>query len=268
MTHTSELQAALAAAVSAGNLLLDYYDEKLAVSTKESMRDIATEVDRLAEERIIKALREQADPDIAIFTEEQGRVGDAGGSREWFVDALDGTVNYVNRIPFFSVSVALALNGHPEVGVVYNPMVSDLYYAATGIGVFKNQMRLSIRDKVPEECLFAVAFSGKTFDPARRGQEFQLLGEVNDASRGCLRTGSAAMNLAYVAEGRLGGCWGKANKFWDVAAGLLLAELAGARVQFRHVDGEQPLVNYLATVPSAWDFIYERAQSALALKEA
>jgi hypothetical protein len=84
-----------------------------------------------------------------------------------------------------------------------------------------------------------MAFSGKNYEATKRVDEFLLFGKINDSSRGCLRTGSAAMNLAYLAEGKFGGCLGKANKIWDVAAGLLLAKLAGSNVQFKEVDKEQ-----------------------------
>ena len=80
-------------------------------------------------------------------------------------------------------------------------------------------------------------------------------GKINDGTRGCLRTGSAAMNLCYVADGRFGGCWGKANKLWDIAAGLLLAKLSGARVGYRIVDKDKRLVNYVSAAPTAWDFV-------------
>jgi fructose-1,6-bisphosphatase/inositol monophosphatase family enzyme len=88
---------------------------------------------------------------------------------------------------------------------------------------------------------------------------------VNDTTRGCLRTGSGAMNLAYLADGKFGGCWGHANKLWDVGAGLLLAELAGAKVSIREVDRSKHLVSYIAAVPSAWEFLYKKASKILEL---
>ena len=94
---------------------------------------------------------------------------------------------------------------------------------------------------------------------------FRSFGEVNDQSRGCLRTGSAAMNLAYVAEARLGGCWGRANKFWDIAAGLVLAQLSGAKVKWRVLDPKKHLVSYIATTPGAWEKAYGKLERVLGL---
>ena len=141
------------------------------------------------------------------------------------------------------------------MGVIFNPYSNELYYGSDGLGVFKNQKPLKIMDRIPEECLFSMAFSGKNYEATKRVDEFLLFGKINDSSRGCLRTGSAAMNLAYLAEGKFGGCLGKANKIWDVAAGLLLAKLAGSNLQFKEVDKEKHLVNYIATIPKAWNLI-------------
>jgi myo-inositol-1(or 4)-monophosphatase len=264
VNREGRLEVAMSAAVEAGKLLIDRYHDNLSVVRKESLRDVVTDVDKLAEQRIVEIVRESTGGE-AMVTEESGDLD--GGTEDgfWVVDALDGTVNYVNRIPFFAVSVAFIEGGRPTVGVVYNPMQSDLYYGADGLGVFKNQAPLVNQDSPPEESLLAAAFSGKSHEPDARVEEFRLFGEINDATRGCLRTGSAAMNLALVAEGRLGGCWGKANKLWDIAAGLLLARLAGARVRAVEVDPDRRLVSYLATTPSTWDFVYDRAAAVLRL---
>ncbi len=259
MNADSIVETAIKAAVSAGNILVSHYNDVFGVSQKESLRDVVTEVDKIAEQRIIDILRDH-DSGIGISTEEHGQVSKGRKAACWVVDALDGTVNYVNRIPFFGVSIGLIDKGRPFAGVIYNPMSEELYYGAVGVGVFKNQKKLKVKDKMPQECLFSAAFSGKNYyNNAGRKKEFLVFREINDNSRGCLRTGSAAINLAYLAEGRFGGCWGKANKFWDVAAGLVLAELAGAKVRFSEVSKDKHLVSYLAALPSSWDFINEKA---------
>ena len=186
------------------------------------------------------------------MTEEQGQIGRLDNSY-WIVDALDGTVNYIHEIPLFCVSVAFVKNGHPVTGAIYNPLSEDLYYGLENIGCFKNQKKLSIKDYPLSSSLTAAAFSGKAYDKKDRSSEFELFGNINDLSQGCLRTGSAAMNLAYVSSGNFGACWGKANKFWDIAAGLLFAELSGAVVKFYVVDDKKHLVNYLAATPKCWN---------------
>lgn len=253
------LKVAMSAAVAAGNFLLEHSNDFLKkVSSGESLRDIVTEADMGAEKKIIKILKNY-NPKISILTEESGKMG-KDKNNYWLVDPLDGTVNYVNHVPFYAVSIAFIKNNSPIVGVVYNPMESSLYYGAKGIGVYKNHEKIEVIDRKPEDCLFAVAFSGKKYDPATRDKEFLMFGKVNDSARGCLRTGSAAMNLSYLAEGRLGGCWGRANKSWDVAAGILLAELSGATVEYKVVNKEKNLISYIASVPSAWDFIKEKVK--------
>jgi len=259
MNREQALEAAMSAGVAAGNLLLEYSDDFLRTSTKESLRDIVTDVDKHAERIIIEILKSN-DSNTSILTEESGRISASNENNHWIVDALDGTVNYVNHIPLYAVSIALIEGNSLTVGVIYNPLASDLYYGAKGIGAYKNHTRIKVKDRIPEESIFGVAFSGAKYQPETRSEEFLTLERVNDSTRGCLRTGSAAMNLAYLAEGRLSGCWGKANKTWDVAAGILLASLSGSITEYKCVDRERNLVSYIATVPSVWTFINEKVK--------
>jgi myo-inositol-1(or 4)-monophosphatase len=253
MTNEKLLEIAIAAAMKAGSYLLANYSDTLTTTTKESVRDLSTPVDHAAEAEVFTVLR-AADPGTAILSEEHGFQGTDSGDGHWIVDALDGTVNYLHHVPFFSVSIAYVRGGSPVVGAVYAPLVDDIYYGAEGVGAFKNQKRLQTPDRMPTESLFAATFSGRNHEPARRHEEFALFASVNDASRGCLRTGSAALNLAYLAEGRFNGCWGKSNKAWDISAGLLIARLAGASVLTVDSDAKQHLSSYLAAPPRnhAW----------------
>jgi len=255
------LEVAMSAAVKAGNFLLEHSEDFLKVSQKESLRDIVTEIEKCAEKEIIKILKDYS-PCYPILTEESGIISGKKSKKKnyWIVDPLDGTVNYVNRIPFYAVSIAFVEKESPLVGVVYSPPLNSLYYGARGIGVYKNHTKIKVKDQKPPECLFAVTFSGKKYNSAARKEEFIMFEKVNDSTRGCLRTGSAAMNLSYLAEGKLGGCWGKMNKIWDIAAGLLLAELAGATIEYKVGNTEKNLVSYIATVPSAWNFIKKRVR--------
>lgn len=249
------LEIAMNAAVAAGEILMGHTDDLLKVSTKESLRDIVTNIDKYAEQKVIKIIQEKA-PNSKILTEETGLIKGEKEDCYWVVDALDGTVNYVNHIPFFAVSIAYYENNVPVVGAIFNPMANDLYYGAEGIGVFKNQTKLTIKDKVAEDCLFACTFSGKKYSPKSRSAEFKTFEIINDSSRGCLRTGSAAINLAFLSEGRFGGCWGIANKTWDIAAGIVLAKLAGAKIEYKYLDESKTIISYMVAVPSAWDYLY------------
>ena len=250
-----KLEIAISAAVAAGNILLERSDDLLRKQhSKESLRDTATEIDLYAEKKIIEILKDTKYP---ILAEESGVIGKINNSKKdkyWVVDPLDGTVNYINHIPFYAVSIAFIEDGFPSVGVVYNPLLNELFYGAKGFGVYKNNKKIITKDKNPEESLFTAAFSGKKYNSDRK-KEYISFGVINDNSMGCLRSGSAAMNLAYVAEGKFGGAFGKLNKIWDVAAGILLAKEAGAKVCYEIVDEKENLVNYITSTPSSMDFI-------------
>ena len=252
MVRQRRLELAIQAAVSSGKILLSHYGKFVNVKTKESLRDVITRIDLLSEENVIQCIQKQ-DPSAMILSEEKGQTGKTSDCY-WVVDALDGTVNYVNQVPLFCVSIAYVENHKPVAGAVYNPLSQDLYYGSIESGVYKNQQRITVKNKPYQDILMGVAFSGRSYNPPERGKEFHYFGKLNDQSRGCLRTGSAAMNLCYVAEGKFGACWGKANKYWDIAAGLLFAQLAGATVSFTEPD-QNYLVHYLASVPDAWKFL-------------
>ena len=247
------LEIAIKAAVCGGNILIKNFGKIIKSSQKESIRDIITEIDVLCEEEIVKVIQ-NSNEKYGLLTEEQGQI-DCLDDSYWIVDALDGTVNYIHQIPLFCVSVAFVKNGQPVTGAICNPLSEDLYYGLENIGCFKNQKKLSIKNSPLSSSLTAMAFSGEAYDKKNRSSEFELFGKINDLSQGCLRTGSAAMNLAYVSAGNFGACWGRANKFWDIAAGLLFAELSGAVVKFNVVDDRKHLVNYLAAAPKCWNEI-------------
>ena len=241
----SGLETAIRAAVAAGRELMVRYDLKFRVEEKESLRDIVTDADRAAEERAIDVVSAWSTP-ASILSEEAGSLGNASADFRWIIDALDGTVNYVHQVPFFSVSIALLQGDKPIAGAIYAPVANDLYYAGAGLGAFKNDRRIAVIDRPLESSLLAAAFSGRGYLAETRAAEFRLFQAVNDASRGCLRTGSAALNLAYLAEGRLNACWGRSNKIWDVAAGLIVAGEAGADVRSRPTPESGHLIDYSA----------------------
>jgi len=240
----TKLEVAIKAAVSSGNLLLNHYGAVKEVSGKESLRDVVSNVDKLSEIKAISII-EGSYPDCVILSEESGLNAPDSGEK-WVIDALDGTVNYIHNFPFYCVSISYWIDDKPVIGVVYNPHSNELYYAEKGVGAFLNQVRLSVKNCKLENGLTAMAFSGKAYNPKMRTTEFKIFGRVNDLSQGCLRTGSAAMNLCYLADGRFSLVLGKANKAWDVGAGLLIAEEAGAIVDFKVIDKDKYLVSYVA----------------------
>lgn len=245
----NRLEIAINTAVASGNLLINHYGKIHQTENKESLRDIVSEIDTISENKIISSLKKY-DPSCSILTEEIGLIGPESDTK-WIVDALDGTVNYIHNIPLFCVSIAYWVGDRPTIGVIYNPHSEEIFYAEKGIGCFVNKQRLYLEDCKLKNGLTAMAFSGKAYNPDMRKVEFEIFGQLNDLSQGCLRTGSAAMNLGYLSHGKFSLVIGKANKLWDVAAGLLIAEEAGAAVEFSITDDQKYLVDYIASTESS-----------------
>lgn len=214
------------AARSAGNVILRYMNriDGLNIVEKQQM-DFVSEVDKLAEAEIIKELR-RAYPDHAILAEESGATGK--GPLTWVIDPLDGTHNYLRGIPHFSVSIALLEKGVPIHAVVFDPLRDELYTASKGDGAYLNdrRMRVSKRENLGG-AMIATGF------PFRQREHLvpqldmtrAILGQAEDIRR----SGSAALDLAYVAAGRYDGYFEIGLKPWDMAAGVLLVHEAGGR---------------------------------------
>ena len=243
----NRLKVSINAAVSGGNIIKEDYGKVFKEKQKESLRDVVTEIDELSENIIIKNIKKNF-PNESLLTEENG-YENKNSEGIWIVDALDGTVNYIHGIPMFCVSISYWKNMSPEIGVIYNPMSGNLYYAQKNKGCFLNQKKISTRLSDVKKNLCMMAFSGKNYSPRHRHKEFELFGRLNDFSQGCLRTGSAALNLSYVAEEKCGLAIGKANKLWDIAAGIVISLEAGANVKFKIIDKEKFLVDYIAGSP-------------------
>jgi len=242
LNHDDVLDVALSASLEAGELLSSF-STKLAERptfasdatwTKSSGRDLATEADVAAERAIVARLRD-AFPDHAIEAEEE--VVDDGARREgarWFLDPLDGTINFVHNLPVWCVSMALFVEGVPEVAVIHAPKLGETFHAIRGRGAFLNGQRIHISPVTElSDCVLATGF------PYRRGElGNDNRGNFNDLFydiRGIRRMGSAAIDLAYTAAGRLDGYWELHLKSHDVAAGALLVREAGGIVT--DVDG-------------------------------
>lgn len=223
------LAVAVQAARDAGEVLLQHFgqlDER-EIGRKSSVRDLVTAADVASERLLVERLR-AACPGHAIEAEEE--VQDPADDRpRWFLDPLDGTVNFVHRLPLFGVSMGLFIDGEPELAVVHAPRLGETFVAARGAGATCNGKAMSVTDTT--ELAQAVLATGF---PYRRG-ELEHSNLENFASlfyevRGLRRMGSAALDLAFLADGRLDGFWELHLSPHDVAAGALLVQEAGGLV--------------------------------------
>ena len=201
----------------------------LKISVKQQS-DFVTEVDRAAEAAIIDTLRE-AYPQHAILAEESGATaGNKGDSEyQWIIDPLDGTTNFIHGFPQYAVSIGLAQKGSMAHAVVYDPTRNELFTASKGGGAFLNDKRLRVskRDKLAE-ALIGTGFPYRMFDHIEA--YLAIFREMAQKSAGLRRPGAAALDLAYVAAGRLDGFWEFGLSPWDMAAGSLLIAEAGGLV--------------------------------------
>jgi len=227
--RAAELAFALEVAVRAGELQMSHYEHVERVDLK-SAKDVVTEVDHLTEALILGAIQ-AAFPDDAILSEETGgrqaRAGHAptsGIGRAWVVDPLDGTINYANGIPFFCVSIALVEAGRPVVAVVHDPSRHESFAATADGPAMLNGRAVtpSAKDRL-SDCVISMALSGRSV--ASR------VSAVRRAVRVSRSMGSAALALAYVANGRFDGFVQQGGlSTWDIAGAGLIAETAGATV--------------------------------------
>lgn len=227
------LKIAISAALKAGEKLIKNIETKINVVSQKNTRDITTKLDFEAEKIIFDIISKQNKKQTILF-EEKGLVGERN-KNFWIVDALDGTVNYLNKVPFFATSIAYYEKKNFILGCIYNPITRELYYSCEKNKVFKNSVKLKIKKKDYKESLFAMSFSGPNSNEDVRNKEAMLFMKYNDSSRGCLRTGSLAINLAYFCEGKLDGCIGHEAKIWDAAAGLSLAKNINAKISYKIV---------------------------------
>jgi len=210
----------------AGTILKDGFGAPHQVTYKGAI-NIVTEADLKAETHLRTRIR-AAFPDHDLLGEESPEVSTGAASR-WIIDPLDGTTNYAHGYPVFCVSVALEVEGRIALGVVYNPMLDELFSARRGGGAFLNGKPLSVsRTGTLTESLLATGFPYDIRDS--RDNNMDHFANMALRARAIRRAGSAALDLAYVAAGRFDGFWELKLAPWDTAAGWLLVEEAGGRV--------------------------------------
>lgn len=221
-----------------GAALLKLYEQPHEEKTKANINDVVTEGDLAAEAVIVPALRAHF-PDDGIVSEEGGGThGQPKSGCSWYIDPIDGTVNFASNLPYFSVSIALAdADMNPLVGVVYNPVYDELFSAARGFGATLNDkpIYVSSTPTLARSVLASGFPSNRATEPDNNLPEWtRILMNCRDLRR----FGSAALELCFVASGRLDGYWEQRLHAWDCLAGLLCVEEAGGRVSdYKGVPG-------------------------------
>ena len=226
--HAELLDLARSLARRAGQLQRDRYETGLQIDTKSAAIDLVTEVDRACEALIVEGIQ-AARPDDAILAEE-GHGGDVEGAAvRWIIDPLDGTVNFAHGFPRFCVSIGIELSGLRSVGVVYDPLLDECFESVLGEGAWLGDRRLQVTAEA--ELGRALVATGFAYDVHKsENDNLANFQNVIKTARGIRRDGSAALDLCYVAAGRLDAYWELKLHPWDVAAGFLIVEEAGGRV--------------------------------------
>lgn len=211
---------------TAGEILLSGVGKDIQIDHKSEI-DLVTEIDRRSEAFLLQAIRERY-PNDRIVAEESG-ILQGSNERVWHIDPLDGTVNYAHGIPFFSVSIGYVEDDQIILGVVYDPLRDELYTAQKGQGAFMNDKPLEVSSA--DQLIQSLLVTGFPYD-IRERQENNLDHYANFSlcSQGVRRLGSAALDLCYVACGRLEGFWEIEINSYDIAAGALIVEEAGGLV--------------------------------------
>ncbi|HDJ1441249.1 TPA: inositol-1-monophosphatase [Serratia rubidaea] len=223
------LTIAVRAARKAGNLIAKNYETPDAVeASQKGSNDFVTNVDRDAEHLIIDVIRKSY-PQHTIISEERGELIGEDRDVQWVIDPLDGTANFIKRFPHFSVSIAVRIKGRTEVAVVYDPMRNELFTATRGQGAQLNGYRL--RGTTAKDLDGTILATGFPFKAKQHAPAYiNLVGKLFTQCADFRRTGSAALDLAYVAAGRVDGFFEIGLKPWDFAAGELLVREAGGVV--------------------------------------
>lgn len=244
MTHSPLLLAtAIEAALAAGRLQLQYFRKSPAI-TKKGRIDLVTAAD-LAVEHVFRTLIAARFPTHAVLGEESAAGQDVvDAPLRWIIDPVDGTTNFAHGLGFFCVSIALEVHGRMELGVVYDPVADELFVAERGRGARLNGVPIRTAPcGALVDALLCTGFPYSVREDRRR--QLHVFGAFLEEAQAVRRLGSAALDLCYVACGRLDGYWEEKIHIWDVAAGALIVQEAGGRVSGMGGEPHEPFAGHL-----------------------
>lgn len=232
----------------AGSILREGYGKEHQINHKGRI-DLTTEIDHQSEAYLLEQVHRHF-PGHTIETEESGLLNGGAGSR-WYIDPLDGTTNYAHAVPLFCVSLAYAENGKALLGVVYEPMRDECFYAEYGKGAFLNGER--IHTSTSPDLLTSLLTTGFPYDRFSDSRNnLAAFEHFTRLTQGVRRLGAAALDMCYVAAGRFDGYWEQTIRSWDIAAGGLIVTEAGGVVTKMNGEADylQPPLTILAGNPA------------------
>ena len=246
-----ELSTANRAAKTAGNILIQMFGQINYIKKKGEI-DLVTGADLKAEESILKMIHSEF-PRDNILSEESGKHREVS-DRTWIVDPLDGTTNFAHTFPFFAVSIALEVEREMVLGVVFDPHMGEHYEAVKGMGAFLNNKPLKVsKTRDLKESLLATGFPYYIHKKPQR--LMALFEKMIVLTQGVRRPGSAAIDLCYVAAGRVDGFWEEGLEPWDTAAGCVIVSEAGGRLS---TFEDTPYTPYSKNIVASNGFIHEQ----------
>jgi myo-inositol-1(or 4)-monophosphatase len=222
------LDIASEAAVSAGAILKSHVGKIENIEEKSYIGDLVTEVDKKSEQEILKIIMRHF-PTHSILAEESGEIYNSQSDYLWAIDPLDGTTNYAHGYPMACVSIGLLIEGIPKIGVIYNPFKKELFRGGAGLGATLNRRPIKISGT--NQLGKSLLVSGFAYDRRQTADNnYKEFCYLTHLTQGVRRSGSAALDLADVACGRLDGYWERGLSLWDIAAGALIVQEAGGIV--------------------------------------
>jgi myo-inositol-1(or 4)-monophosphatase len=226
---TGWLDIATEAALSAGAVLQHYWGNLTQIQEKGRSGDLVTEADKASEAAVMEVMERHLPGNHSILAEESGQRGDRQGRYQWAIDPLDGTTNYTHSYPFCSVSIGLLIDQQPALGVIYDPVHQDLFRGATGLGATLNRQPITVSDT--DNLANSLLVTGFAYDRRETiDNNYAEFCHFTHLTQGVRRGGSASIDLAYVACGRLDGYWERGLSPWDIAAGVVIVREAGGQV--------------------------------------
>ncbi len=221
------------------SLIRDFGElENLQVSTK-GPGDFVTSADKRTEKILIEELQ-KAHPDYGIITEESGQINKTNVKNRWIIDPIDGTMNFLNGIPQFAISIGYEEDNEIKCGVIFNPIMNEMFIAEKGNGAYLNNSRIRVSNKKKIDDAIIVTGGPKKASKIKD----KIFSEYIDVSKhvsNVRKFGSAALDMAYVACGRFDGYWQRELNYWDIAAGIIILKEAGGFVDFFEMSNDVPL---------------------------